>query len=200
MSKTKTIQFDWQKIKRKVEDAFANLDGVNHHSAAEEKDILKTRAQALAASRVVGNATVESIEVLEFQLAQEDYAIETRYIREACPLDNLTRLPGTPDFVMGVVNLRGEILSVVDIKRFFGLPEKGITHLNKLIVLELGNMVFSILADSLVGVRQLPITQLQNAQKNSTGINGRYIQGITAAGLAVLDAGVLLTDEKIIVQ
>src|SRR5690554_4576316 len=111
MSGTEKNQFDWQKIKQRVVDAFVNLDGKNQSSLAEVKKILKTRAQALAATSVADSAAVESIEILEFELAQEHYAIETHSIREACPLDNLTALPCTPDFVMGVVNLRGEILS-----------------------------------------------------------------------------------------
>src|SRR5690606_19205597 len=199
MSDTK--EFDWQQTKQRVTEAFAAIDSIEQTSAADVKAILKMRAQALAAPLPVRTETDNAtIEILEFELAQEHYAVETRYVREACPLDNLTTLPGTPDFVKGVVNLRGEIISVVDIKRFFGLPEKGITHLNKLIVLESGSMAFAILADSLIGVRQLSLAQLQSAQKSSSGINARYIQGITASGLAVLDVNALLTDEKIIVQ
>lgn len=199
MSDTK--EFDWQQIKQKVTEAFAAIDSIEQTSAADVKAILKMRAQALAAPLPVDTETDNAtIEILEFELAQEHYAVETRYVREACPLDNLTTLPGTPDFVKGVVNLRGEIISVVDIKRFFGLPEKGITHLNKLIVLESDAMIFAILADGLEGVRQLPLDELRTAQAASSAINGRYIQGITRAGLAVLDAGVLLSDENIIVQ
>jgi purine-binding chemotaxis protein CheW len=199
MSDTKV--FDWQQVKQRVADAFASIDRIGQTEPADTKTILKKRAQALAAipSADSDNDT-DTIEILVFELAQECYAVETRYIREACPLDNLTALPCTPDFVKGVVNLRGEIVSVVDIKRFFGLPEKGITHLNKLIVLESDTMKFAILADHLIGVRPLPLSHLRAAQTVSSAINGRYVRGITTTGLALLDAGVLLSDEKMIIQ
>lgn len=195
----KEIDFNWQQIRQRVDAALAGIERENNRSPTEIKQILKARAKVLAEAPATGDS-LESIEILEFQLANEHYAVETCYVREAYPLDNLTALPHTPDFVMGVANIRGEILSVVDIKRFFGLPEKGISHLNQLIVLESGSMIFGILADFLTGVRRLPIEQIRTARKSPTGINGCYIHGITSSGLAVLDAKALLTDEKIIVQ
>jgi purine-binding chemotaxis protein CheW len=192
-------RFDWGKIRQQVDSAFAALDHENNRSPADIHRILEARAKAIAEIPVSAAAT-ESIELLEFQLAHERYAIETRFVREAYPLDNLTPLPGTPDFVLGVVNIRGEIISVVDIKKFFGLPEQGITHLDKVIVLELSLMVFGILADHLDGVRHLPVADIQSAKQSPAGVDGGYILGITTDGLAILNGEALLTDENILVQ
>ena len=137
---------------------------------------------------------------MEFLLAYETYAIESRCVREVYPLQNLTPLPCTPAFVLGIVNVRGEMLSVLDIKKFFGLPEKGLTDLNKLIVLDSGAMRFGILADAIVGVRHIPLAEIQPSLPTLTGIREEYLKGVTAGRIVILDAEKLIADEKIVVQ
>jgi len=82
--------------------------------------ILRDRAQVLARPPEQAAAADTLFELLEFRLAQERYAVETRYVREVYPLKDLTPLPCTPPFVLGVVNVRGHILPVLDLKKFFG--------------------------------------------------------------------------------
>lgn len=165
----------------------------------ETKRILKARAQALA--REPAPAQVGGhIEVVEFVLAYERYAFETRYVREVCPLENLTPLPCTPAFVLGIVNVRGEILSVIDLKKFFELPEKGLTDLNKVIVLEAENMRFGILADAVSGVRRVRVDEIQLSLPTLTGVREAYLKGVTAERVVILDADKLLADERITVR
>jgi purine-binding chemotaxis protein CheW len=166
----------------------------------ETQRILKARAQALAREPVQAEAANERLEVVEFLLAYEHYAVESRYVREVYPLENLTPLPCTPAFVLGMINLRGEILSVIDIKKFFDLPEKGLTDLNQVIVLQSQDMIFGVLADSILGVRRLPLAEIQPSLPTLTGIREKYLRGVTPERIVVLDAEKLLTDEKIIVQ
>lgn len=199
MKDSRSTRLDWQSIRQRLDAAFAKIDQENELPLAEVKRILKARARDLARESTASEFA-ESMEVLEFQLGHERYAVETCYVREAHPLDNLTTLPNVPNFVMGLMNIRGEILSVVDIKRFFGLPEKGITHLDKVIVLEFRGMIFGIVADELDGVRRLSTTEMDASRQGPIGIDGDYIQAITTSGLAVLDGRALLTDEKIIVS
>jgi len=138
--------------------------------------------------------------VVEFILAHERYAVASEYVREVYPLEQLTPLPCTPAFVLGIVNLRGEILSVINIKKFFDLPEKGLTDLNKVIVLESEDRVFGILADAINGVRRILRSDIQPSLPTLTGIRQDYLQGVTAERVVVLDAEKLLADEKLIVQ
>ncbi|HEY5581789.1 MAG TPA: chemotaxis protein CheW, partial [Rhodoferax sp.] len=140
------------------------------------------------------------IEVVEFILAHERYAVASEYVREVYPLEELTPLPCTPAFVLGIVNLRGEILSVIDLKKFFDLPAKGLTDLNKVIVLESEDRVFGILADAISGVRRILRSDIQPSLPTLTGIREDYLQGVTAERVVILDAEKLLTDEKLIVQ
>ena len=170
------------------------------HGASSAADILRARARALAqpAERVPESAAF--LEVLEFRLAQERYAIETRHVREVYPLKDLTPLPGVPAFVLGIVNVRGRILPVLDLKRLFELPEQGLTDLHRIILLEGHDLEMGLLADATVGVRSIPVDSLQSSLPTLSGILSAYVKGVTAGHLVVLDVPRILADPKIIVH
>ncbi|MGC2521005.1 MAG: chemotaxis protein CheW [Burkholderiales bacterium] len=198
--KKKQAGVDWREVERRLEAARARMARVWAPDPEETKRILRERAQSLAREPGKAEAGDEHIEVIEFVLAFENYAIETRYVREVEPLDNLTPLPCTPAFVLGIVNIRGEILSVIDLRKFFELPEKGLTDLNKVIVLESGNMLFGILADAVAGVHRVPIADIQPSLPTLTGVREAYLKGVTSGRTVILDAEKLLADESVVVQ
>ena len=170
---------------------------MNNPAAAQ---ILHARAQALARPPAHAPEAGTLIEVLEFRLAQERYAVEARYVHEVHPLKELTPLPCTPAFVLGIVNVRGRILAVLDLKKFFDLPEQGLTDLHRIIVVRDRDLEFGLLADVVVGVRSIPAESLQASLPTLTGIRADYLKGVTAEHLVVLDLARILADPKIIVQ
>jgi len=198
--KKKPAAVDWREVERRMEAACAAIEQAWAPSPGETRRILKARALALARKPDPAEAAGERIEVVEFLLAHERYAIESQYVREVYPLENLTPLPCTPAFVLGIVNLRGEILSVIDIKKFFELPEKGLTDLNKVIVLQSGSMLFGVLADAILGVRSIARVDIQPSLPTLTGIREDYLTGVTKERMAILDAAKLLSDRKLVVQ
>ena len=191
---------NWREVQRRLEAARAAMERGWAPDAEEAKRILKARARALAREPAKDEADDDYIEVVEFVLAYEQYAVETRHVREIHPLEHLTPLPCTPAFVLGIVNVRGEILSVIDLRKFFDLPEKGLTDLNKVIVLESGPMVFGILADAVIGAKRIRLAGIQPSLPTLTGVREAYLMGVTAERTVILDAEKLLADEKIIVQ
>jgi len=196
----KRVRIDWRAVRQRQEIARAAIEHAASTDPEETRRILKVRAQALGRKSEPAEAIGERIEVVEFILAQEHYAIESQHVRDVYPLEQLTPLPCTPAFVLGIVNLHGEILSVIDIKKFFDLPEKGLTDLNKVIVLESGGMRFGILADVIVGVHRIRVADIQPSLPTLTGIREEYLKGVTPDRTVILDAEKLLADEKIIVQ
>ncbi|MHB1937193.1 MAG: chemotaxis protein CheW [Acidobacteriaceae bacterium] len=196
----KKAAIDWRAIERRMAAARAAIERGSTPPPEETQRILKTRAQALAREPMPEESVDARIEVVEFLLAHERYAVESRYVREVYPLESLTPLPCTPAFVLGMINLRGEILSVIDIKKFFDLPEQGLTDLNKVIVLHSGNMLFGILADAISGVRRVPIADIQPSLPTLTDIREVYLRGVTPDRTVILDAGKLLSDPNIVVQ
>lgn len=160
--------------------------------------ILAARARQLAQAPPPP-MTGATLELLEFRLAQEHYALETRFVQEVQPLRELTPLPCTPPFIRGIINVRGRILAVLDIKRFFGLPEKGVTDLHRVIVLRGPDIEVGLLADMTLGVGKVAQSALQPAPP-TTGIGTGYLKGVLDGPLIVLDAGRILADPGIVVR
>jgi purine-binding chemotaxis protein CheW len=167
----------------------------------ERRTILRARARSLAQERKGDKELPQSrLEVVEFLLASEHYGIELTYIREIHALSEFTPLPGTPAFVLGLTNVRGQILSVIDIKKLFDLPERGLTELNKVIVVRTHQMELGILADAVLGVRAIALNEIRTSLPTLTGIRAEYLKGITKDPLVVLDMDKILSDENIVVN
>lgn len=162
--------------------------------------ILQARARALAQEGKVEAAPLGRLEILEFVLANERYGLETEFVREVYPLKEFTSLPCTPPFILGIINVRGQILTVIDLKRFFNLPDKGLSDLNKVIILRRDRLEVGILADAVSGVRAVGLTEVQAPPPTLEGISPDYLQGITREALIVLDAGKILTDPGLMVH
>jgi purine-binding chemotaxis protein CheW len=190
---------DWEEVRGRLDAARLKFEQGFSPGLEERRLILSARAKALAAEPVQDEAG-EKIEIVEFLLAYERYGIETSFVREVYPLRDLTPVPCTPAFVLGIINVRGRILSIVDLKKFFDLPEKGLGELNKVIILRSDDMEFGVLADTIVGVRTLPLAGLQASIPTLTGVREEYLKGITKDRMAVLDAGKILADKRITVD
>jgi purine-binding chemotaxis protein CheW len=170
------------------------------YTNAEAERILRARAKTLAIPTRQAMPAGAMLELLEFKLAAERYALETRHVQDVQPLRDLTPLPGTPAFVLGIVNVRGRILPVLDLKKFFDLPERGLTDLHRIILLRGNDLEFGLLADVIVGVRSMPTDSLQPSLPTLTGIRAEYLKGIGEDRLVVLEVEHILADPKIIVH
>ena len=167
---------------------------------AETERILRARAKVLARPTSSAPAPCTTLELLEFRLASERYALETRHVQDVHPLRELTPLPCTPPFVLGIVNVRGRILPVLDLKKFFELPEQGLTDLHRIILVSGNDLELGVLADVIVGVRSVAADSLQPPLPTFTGIRADYLKGIGEERLVVLDLDRILSDPKIIVH
>jgi purine-binding chemotaxis protein CheW len=166
---------------------------------ADDSRILKERAAALA-RRPPEHGGYTGLELLEFGLAHERYALETRHVQEVQPFRDLTPLPGTPPFLLGIVNLRGRILPVLDLKKFFELPEQGLTDLHRIIVVRGHDMEFGLLADTIIGVREVSTASLQASLPTLTGIRADYLLGVAEERLVVLAFDRILADPAILID
>ena len=161
---------------------------------------LKNRSIAMAQEPEQKRAASAVIEAITFTLAAESYGIESSFVREVYPLKDFTLLPGVPSHILGIVNVRGQILPVVDLKKFFNLPEKGLGELNKVLILCNDQMEFGILADVVHGTQTIELEDIQVVPPTVSGIGEEYLKGVTKEHIIILDAENILNDEKIIVN
>lgn len=198
MEPLKPKPIHWQALKKKLQERqkSSELDALRPE---EVQRILKIRAEQLKQTFHPFAAITNAIEVIEFTLANETYALEVQYIHEIFAFKEITRLPGTPDFVRGIINVRGQIFSVVDLMKLFKLAESPITKLSKVVILRSPSMEFSILVDRLISTYQIPVEQLKKSVVTLKGRREKYLKGVTSDYVLVLDAEKLLSDPELIV-
>jgi purine-binding chemotaxis protein CheW len=122
-----------------------------------------------------------SIEVVEFTLADGRYAIDVHLIREIVEMVAITPIPRAPPYITGVINLRGEIINIVNLNKHLALPPKELSKSQKIIVFMAdtikGNNV-GIVVDSVASVAVIPDSQVKLASKENTEKQGNYLKGI----------------------
>jgi purine-binding chemotaxis protein CheW len=166
----------------------------------EIRDRLKKRAIAMAREAEQPKPASSIIEVIGFTLADETYVIESVFVKEVYQLRDFTPLPGIPPYIFGIINVRGQILPVVDLKKFFNLPEKGSGDSNKVIILQNDQMEFGILADDINGTLTIDPDEILVVPVTLNGIGEEYLKGVTRENLIVLNGEKLLSDESIVIN
>lgn len=164
------------------------------------RKILRNRAMELAKPAETRIRGAHLIEVLEFTLGQERYAFPSSFVREVFPLTEITPLPGLPSHILGVVNVRGRILSVMDIRRLLEFQNVGLTNLNKAIILHQAEMELAVLADEVTGVYAVDMDEGQMTLPTLSGTRESLLQGVTRDRVVVLDAGKLLASPDLLVK
>ena len=173
-------------------------DGVDELDSVHA--VLKRRAMDLAQAPDVEVGGARLLEILEFSLGQERYAFQTSFVREVFPLTEITPLPGLPPHVLGVVNVRGRILSVMDIRRLLEFANVGLTNLNKAIILHDGDMELAVLADEVNGVYAVDADEGQRTLPTLSGRREEYLKAVTNDRVVVLDAEKLLASDDLLVR
>jgi purine-binding chemotaxis protein CheW len=190
---------DWTGVRERLARLSA-ATVAGSQSAAERDRLLAERADVLARIVAPKNDEGETVSVLEFRLGAERYAVENAAVREVHVLREITPVPGTPDFILGVVIVRGRICSVVDLARVFDLPARERGARARVVVLADGAMEFGIVADEVVGMRAIATVTLQDSLPTMTGTRQKYLRGVTPERIAVLDARRLLADKTLVVR
>jgi len=171
------------------------LNGLSEH----EKSVLVRRAKILARSTNVEKRS-ENIEALCFILSGDRYAIEIKYISETLRLNSFTPLPTAPSFLIGVMNLRGEIISIINLKDFFELSGEKLSDLSRVIVLKLKELIFGVLADKVEEVINIDKNCLTNEISTIKGIREEYLLGVSEDGIIILNGEKILSDNKLIIE
>lgn len=199
MSRERHPAMDWKEARAKLARAAAAADAALDADPDRARAILDERARLLARvppTPPPGNR----IRVATFSLANERYAIEARFVMKVVRLTQYEPVPGTPDYVLGISNLRGEILMIVDLRRFFGLAAPGLSDLSRLVVVGEERAEFGVLADEVHAVTDLPADDILPAPEAVRGIGREFLRGVTRDATIVLDAAVLLADRRLFIE
>ena len=119
----------------------------------------------------------ETLQFVVFRLTREWYGVEITKVKEVIKVGKITYLPSSPEHIAGIVNLRGYILSVTDLKTIFGLPHEEPTEKTRIIALESGALETGFLADEVVESIEVPLTKIEPALLTIPVERAKYLEG-----------------------
>jgi len=193
-------RIDWIEVRRRADAAAAAIGEGARPTPEVTRRILKERADNLAANEKSESTAAEYLEVIMFQLAGERYGIESFFVREVHPLKDITPLPGTPRFILGIVSVRGRIVSLVDLCRLLEMPERGITEQDRIIVIADGTMEIGLLAHEVFGADRVDTSALQASLPTLAGFRQHLLRGVTPERTVIIDGGRFLHDESLLIH
>lgn len=193
-------RIDWAQLRERLARARQATEDALQLSPDRARALLAERARVLARVPPRAPHAGEVLGVVTFSLADERYAVETRHVCEVVRPGELTPVPGAPDVLAGLLNLRGDILAVFDLRRFFGVAAQGLTELSRVVVLGGERIEFGMLADAVHEVTALRLGEVLEPPGSVAGVGREYLRGVTADALLVLDGEVLLRDARLVID
>lgn len=134
---------------------------------------------------------------LTFRLAREDYGIEIRHVIEIVGIQKITEVPDMPEFVKGVINLRGQVIPVMDVRGRFHMEARPYDDRTCVVVVKVMDTNIGLIVDTVSEVRDIPETEIASPPRVGQGVHNRYILGLGKAGDEVK---ILLDVEKLLFE
>ena len=134
-----------------------------------------------------------------FKLQEETYGINVMQVQEVLRYTDIAPVPGAPDYVMGIINLRGNVVTVIDTRARFGLPPSEVTDNSRIVIIESERQVIGIMVDSVAEVVYLKQSEIDTAPNVGTDESAKFIQGVSNRDgelLILVDLNKLLSDDE----
>ncbi len=134
-----------------------------------------------------------------FRLGEETYGINVAQVKEVLRLTEIAPVPGAPDYVIGIINLRGNVVTVIDTRCRFGLPPIESSDSSRIVIIEVEGQVVGVLVDSVAEVVDLPASAIEMAPNVGNDDSSKYIQGVTSRDgelLILVDLNRFLSEEE----
>ena len=134
-----------------------------------------------------------------FRLENEKYGINVMQVQEVLRVTEIAPVPGAPDYVLGIINLRGNVVTVIDTRKRFGLNSIDVEDATRIVIIEADEQVVGILVDSVAEVVDLRVSEIESAPNVGTEESAKFIQGVASQDgelLIIIDLNRLLTDEQ----
>lgn len=145
----------------------------------------------------------EEIQLVVFKLIAGDtvceYGVPITKVQEIIPMAKPTRLPQVPDFVEGIINLRGKIIPIIDIKKRFGMPASEISNESRSVVVEAEGQIMGIIVDEVSEVLRLPTDGIEPPPAIIGGVTADYLTGVGKLEdrlLILLDMDKILSEQE----
>jgi len=125
-----------------------------------------------------GKDVISEEQVVVFQLLDQVYGVDIALVHEIIRMEVITKIPRTPDFIEGVINLRGRIVPVIDLRRRFGLEKAEKTATSRIIVVEIDRNMIGMVVDAVLEVLRIPRDKIEPPPPMVHGIEAVYLRGV----------------------
>ncbi|MDH3974239.1 MAG: chemotaxis protein CheW [Deltaproteobacteria bacterium] len=159
--------------------------------------------ETVSAPAKTAGERLEGGKFLTFQLLNEEYGLEILTVREIIGIMDITTVPKTPAYVKGVINLRGQVIPVIDLRLKFGMPEGEYGKRTCIVVVNVNGLQMGIVVDTVSEVMDIDAENIEAAPSFGTQINTDYILGmgkVQGAVKILLDIGEVLTSEEMVMM
>ena len=199
-SSTEPRPIDWEAIRARLGEAAEAIEHSDRFSPQAAAELLARRARALE-KPPAQEPPADELLVVGFSLGQERYAIEAEWIREVVRLTDFTPVAGAPPMVSGVINHRGEIVAIVDLRMLFGIASPGLVDMLRVILVGAEKVEFGLLASRIVEFATLRPDELLHQPFELAGRNrGELVKGVTRDAVVVIDGRKLLAEPRLYVN
>jgi purine-binding chemotaxis protein CheW len=141
----------------------------------------------------------EIVQVVSFQLGSEEYGVDISQVQEIIRMVEITHVPRAPHFMEGVINLRGQLIPIIDLRTRFGMPRIDTTKSTRIVVTEIGTKRVGMVVDSVSEVLNIPMENVEDAPEMIAGVGTEYIQGVGKVGdrlIIMLDLTMVINGEE----
>ncbi len=145
------------------------------------------------------NNTKEVLRWVTFHLDNEVYGVNVMQVKEVLRYTEIAPVPGAPDYVLGIINLRGNVVTVIDTRMRFGLSPCDVSENSRIVIIEAENQIVGILVDSVAEVVDLNSDDIDPAPNIGTEESAEFIRGVSNRNdelLILIDLNKLLNDEE----
>jgi purine-binding chemotaxis protein CheW len=140
-------------------------------------------------------------QLISFRVGDEEYGLDILRVKEVIRLRGITRLPRAPSFVKGIINLRGDVIPIIDLRDKFGLEHRDYTEMTRVIVVDLEGKLVGMVVDSASQVVRIPSDQIDPPPPIVGGLSAEFVKGVGKHGdrlVILLDIDRILTMEEIV--
>ena len=118
------------------------------------------------------------LQLVSFKIGEEEFGVDILFVREINRMVEITRVPKSPEYVEGVINLRGKVIPIVSLRKRMGMPEKELDKDTRIVVVELEDQLIGFVVDAVSEVLRISRNITESPPETASGVDAEYITGI----------------------
>jgi purine-binding chemotaxis protein CheW len=124
------------------------------------------------------NANSDELQLVSFNIGTEEFGVEILKVQEINRMVEITKVPQAPHYVEGVINLRGKVIPIIDLRKRFNLDVKEYDKNTRIVVVDISGSIMGMIVDAVSEVLRLPSSTIEPPPEIVTGLNAEYIKGV----------------------